>query len=183
MYISQRFRVARPVDEVWSYFHDIPSVVQCVPGASLLELREDGSFTGRLTVRLGPITVAFEGSASVAFKAESHTGTIEARGVDKRGGSRGATTVTFAVTAVDDGTDVAVDADISISGTAAQFARAGLVNELAGRMIREFVACLEAKLGAATASEAAAVKAEDLRALPLLVDSGAAWIKGKLRRD
>lgn len=183
MQVAQQFHVERPIDEVWAAFQDIPSVVQCVPGASLVEVKADGSFVGTLKVRLGPITASFEGTATVTVGPETHAGRIEASGVDKRGGSRGSAAVLYRVATAGTGSDVVIDSAITIGGTAAQFARAGLVNELASRMLRDFAACLEAKLGAQTPDEAAAVEAADLDGISMLLGSTSSWVKGKFRRD
>mgnify|MGYP000529555105 CR=1 FL=1 len=48
MKISHEFVVARPVDQVWDYFQDIPSVADCLPGAELTEDKGDGQYAGKV---------------------------------------------------------------------------------------------------------------------------------------
>lgn len=182
MRVLQEFVVHRPVDKVWALFKDVSAVVGCVPGASLLEAREDGSYLGRITVKLGPITASFEGTAVLMWVDAEHCGTIDASGADKRGGSRAKAATTFAVTPEGEGSKVVLEAEITISGTAAQFARAGLVTEVATRMIREFAACLEAKLSATTPQEAEAVRASEIRGLPVMGQAIVASLRESLRR-
>jgi len=51
--ISQQFTVARPPDEVWAFFQDVPAVARCLPGAELLEDKGDGLYAGRVKAKLG----------------------------------------------------------------------------------------------------------------------------------
>ena len=34
MQLKQDFLINRPADEVWSFFHDIPALAACLPGAA-----------------------------------------------------------------------------------------------------------------------------------------------------
>jgi len=182
MQVQQEFLVQRRVAEVVDLFQNVPAVVDCVPGASLLETLDDGSFLGQLTVKLGPITARFEGNATIVWTEGESRGSIDATGADRRGGSRAKMKVDFMIASDGEGTKVIIDADLVISGTAAQFARAGLVGELAARMIRDFAACLEAKLGASSPAEAGAVKAKELRALPLVGGAIVDSVRASLRK-
>ena len=177
MKISQEFSVAKPPETVWEFFQDVPSVAQCLPGAELVGQTEDGAYEGKLSVKLGPMTAAFEGTATVDPNPAEKTATIDGKGVDKRGGSRGQVKVNYEVLSDEGGSKVTVDADITLSGPAAQFGRTGLVNEMSKRLINEFVDCLEAKLGASSEDEAKTVTAGDVNAVALFFSSLWAWIK------
>ncbi len=177
MKISQEFEVARTPDVVWEFFQDIPSVAQCLPGAELLGQGEEGSYEGLVSVRLGPMTATFEGKATVTPDLPSKSATIEGQGVDRTGGSRGQVKVRYGIDGVDAGSRVSVDADVTLSGPAAQFGRTGLINEMSRRLISEFVECLELKLQAGTDEEAAAVSAGEVRGFSLFFASLWGWIK------
>lgn len=177
MKISQEFVVSRPPDVVWNFFQDVPAVAQCLPGAELLARSDDGSYEGRLSVKLGPMTAAFEGKATVTPDQANRSALIEGKGVDKKGGSRGQVKVVYTIVEDGDGAKVSIDADVSLSGPAAQFGRTGLINEMSRRLIGEFVSCLESKLEAGTAEEAKAIQAAEVRGLSLFFASLWAWIK------
>lgn len=177
MKISQEFSVAKPPDTVWEFFQDVPSVAQCLPGAELLGQKDDGAYEGKLSVKLGPMTAAFEGTATVDPSPADKTAVIEGRGVDKRGGSRGQVKVNYGITPEGGGSKVTVDADVTLSGPAAQFGRTGLVNEMSKRLIGEFVDCLESKLQAASEDEARTVTAGDVNGIALFFSSLWAWLK------
>jgi carbon monoxide dehydrogenase subunit G len=178
MKIYQEFVVASPPDLVWGLFQDVPSVAQCLPGATLTGQNEDGSYDGALTAKLGPMTASFEGRAIVTPSLEGRTATIEGKGVDRKGGSRGQVKVRYSVHQDEIGTRVTVDAGIMLSGPAAQFGRTGLINEMSKRLIEEFVLCLEAKCLAASEVEANAIQATELKGLSIFFASLWAWLKG-----
>jgi len=184
--IEESFVVPAPVDRVWAVFQDVPQLAECLPGAELAGRTESGAYEGKVTAKLGPITASFEGEATVVMDDATHSGTVEGRGVDRRGGSQGRVKMRFTVAEVDEGTRVDVDADVVLSGAAAQFGRTGLIKEMSRRLIDEFVTCLHAKLAAATPEEAAGVTAREVRGLSLFFSSLWAsfvrWIRGLARR-
>lgn len=177
MKITQEFVVPRTPGPVWDFFQDVPSVAQCLPGAELTGQNESGAYEGSLSAKLGPMTAVFEGTATVTPDAESRSARIEGKGVDKKGGSRGQVKVTYAVVPEGDGSKVTVDADVQLSGPAAQFGRTGLINEMSKRLIEDFTSCLEAKLEAGTVEEASAITAGELKGVSLFFASLWAWFK------
>lgn len=184
MKIENEFTVARPVSTVWAFFQDVPSVAECLPGAELTEDRGDGSYAGKVSVKLGPMAANFEGEATVTPDEASHTGTIDGKGADRRGGSRGQVKVEYRLEEADGGTRVQIDADVTLSGAAAQFGRTGLISEMSNRLIGDFVNCVEGKLGADSPEAAAEVKAADVNGFTLFIESLVAWIKRLFsRRD
>jgi carbon monoxide dehydrogenase subunit G len=178
MKIEHEFTVARPPDQVWDFFQDIPSVAQCLPGADLLGQSEDGSYDGKLAVKLGPMSSSFEGKATVTPDPAAMTAVIEGKGVDKTGGSRGQVKVAYQIVPEGTGSKVAVDADVTLSGPVAQFGRTGLVNEMSKRLIGEFVRCLEGKLSAESPSDASKVQAGEVHGITLFFASLWSWFKG-----
>ncbi len=182
MQISHTFSVDRPVDDVWTFFQDVPSVAQCLPGAELTDDKGGGDYAGKVTVKLGPMSATFEGEAHVEPDEAAKSAHITGKGVDRRGGSRGQVKVDYALTAEDGGTKVDVDADVTLSGAIAQFGRTGLVTEMSNRLIGEFVACLEQKLAAETAEEADAIQASEVQGISLFFASLLAWIKANIRK-
>lgn len=177
MKISQEFVVARSPGHVWDFFQDVPSVAQCLPGAELSGQDPDGSYQGMLSVKLGPMTSAFEGTATITPDEAARTATIEGKGVDKKGGSRGQVKVVYAIADDPGGSTVRVDADVTLSGPAAQFGRTGLINEMSKRLIGDFVSCLEAKLEASSVEEAESISAGEVKGISLFFASLWAWVK------
>lgn len=171
MNIEQKFTVARPLEQVWDFFQDVPEVTKCLPGAELTEELGDGQFKGKLDAKVGPMSVSFDGKATVTSDAATKTGAIEGSGADRRGGSRGKVKVEYALTEVECGTKVIMDADIAIFGPAAQFGRVGLIKEMSSRLIVDFTVCLEGKLAAETVEESQAVTAVEVSGVSLFLGS------------
>lgn len=178
MQITQEFEVARSVDEIWNMFQDVRAVAQCLPGATLDEDKGNHVYAGSIAVKLGPMAAKFEGEATITPDATNRTAVIDGRGVDKRGGSRGQVKVTYQLTPAESGgTKVAIDADVTLAGPAAQFGRTGLINEMSRRLIADFASCLEAKLGAPTLEAAQEIVAPEVKPFTLFFQSLLAWLK------
>ena len=159
MKITQSFRIDRPRDDVWALFEDVPTVAPFMPGAELTGRTDDGAYTGRVNIKLGPFSTAFEGEAVVTSDPDSFSGHVNGKGIDKRGGSRSQLGLDYALTADGDATEVSIDADIRLTGPIAQFGRTGVITEAATVLINQFVDNIEAHL-ASTARAAASATAE-----------------------
>jgi len=186
MKITNEFEVKSPIATVWDAFQDVPSVAQCLPGASITEDKGGNVYAGAVEVKLGPMSPKFEGEAKISPDEAARTGHIEGKGVDRSGGSRGQVEVDYRLADSGGSTRVFVEADIKLSGAIAQFGRSGLVEEMSKRLIDEFVNCLHAKLAAETPQEAATVKAAEVKGFSLFLASLTAWIgkffKGLFKR-
>ncbi len=183
MDITEEFTVARPIGEVWTLFLDVPDVARCLPGAEVTEDHGDGTYSGTVLVKLGPISSSFEGKATVVVDEANHQMEIKGRGVDRAGGSQGQVKVFVSLVATDAGhTDVSLDSHVTLAGPIAQFGRTGLVKEVSRRLIDEFADCLHVKLDAGSKDEASAVEAGELNGISLLFSSLWSWITSRFRR-
>ena len=152
MEFENSFTVPAPRGETWSFLNDVPRVIPCMPGAELIADKGDGVYQGKVSIKLGPFGAAFEGEAKVTPDEANHTGHVEGKGTDKRGGSRSKLVMDYRLAEVPGGTSVDVVADIQLVGPIAQFGRTGIVNETANVLIRQFVQNVEAKLAASAPS-------------------------------
>lgn len=179
MKIVKEFTVARPFEVVWAFFSDIPAVAACLPGAEHLGQREDGQHSGKVTAKVGPFQASFEGEAKVDFDETDKRISVEGKGVDKKGGSRGKMTMVCSFVPEDGSTRVTVDADVMLSGAIAQFGRTGLISEIANVMIADFVANAEAVFAAAETGTEPVLRnsSQPLSASRLLTRSIKGWIK------
>ncbi|GAA2137035.1 hypothetical protein GCM10009844_03720 [Nocardioides koreensis] len=178
MDLQHRFTVPTSVDETWAHFQDIASVAECFPGASVTAVESD-AFTGSVKVKLGPIALVYNGSGTFIEKDETaHRFVVEAKGKDKRGNGTAGATVTLTMADADAGsaTDVEVLTDLSITGKPAQFGR-GVMQDVSDKLLGQFVACLESRLGGGPLAEAPAAGAEPA-AEPVSPVAGAAGAEG-----
>lgn len=182
MKITQEFEVGQNAGTVFEFFQNVAEVAKCLPGAELTEDKGDGVYAGKVSVQLGPMTAGFEGEATVVSDPENHTGRIVGKGADKQGGSRGQVKVNYSIAGSDAGALVTVEADITISGAAAQFGRTGLVNQMSQRLISDFVDCLEAKLAAQNTEAAEQIEAGEVKGFSLVLGSMWSGAAGRIKK-
>ncbi len=165
MELSHEFTVPVPVQEAWDHFQDIASVAQCFPGAQVTSV-EDTTFQGSVKVKLGPISLVYNGSGTFTEKDETaHRFVVDAKGKDKRGNGTAGAKVTLAMTPNGDSTDVKVDTDLAITGKPAQFGR-GVMQDVSDKLLNQFVACLEQRMAREEASPEPAADAAPAAAAP-----------------
>ena len=141
------FTVAGDVDTLWRSLSDFPLVASCLPGVELIE--HDGSQAkGRMTVKLGPMRVAFVGSANIDLDDAERRGHIQGAAGDRASGSRTKGEASFQVMPDSSGSGSRVSLDVAykLHGPLAQFSRSGLVQDFGRRLVAEFAANLDRRL-------------------------------------
>lgn len=154
MQLDNQFRVSVPPEVAWRWLRDVERIAPCLPGAELREIAGD-EYRGVVKVKVGPIVAQYQGSARFERLDEGERVMVlaaQAREVKGQGNAKGTAKVTLA--AVEGGTEVRVETVVELTGKVAQFGR-GVIADVAGKLITQFVAALEAKL-AAEATEAPA---------------------------
>jgi len=155
MDLRHEFTVPATVEETWEAFNDIESVATCFPGATVSSVEGD-AFTGSCKVKLGPIALVYNGSGTFVEKDESaRRMVIDAKGKDKRGNGTAGAHVTATMTQEGSSTRVEVLTDLNITGKPAQFGR-GVMQDVSDKLLGQFTACLEQKVGDSSAATAAA---------------------------
>ncbi|TXK35907.1 SRPBCC family protein [Nonomuraea sp. C10] len=141
MRFEHEFTVPVPIEQAWAVLLDVERVAPCLPGAALDSV-EGQQFTGRMKVKVGPITVTYRGSAAFEdVDKDSHTLTIQASGKEARGSGTAAATVKARLTPVDGATSVTVETTFNVTGRPAQFGR-GVMAEVGAKLIDRFAANL-----------------------------------------
>ena len=184
MKITQKFEVDHPPAVVWDALADVALVAECLPGAELTQADDGQNYKGKMTVKLGPITASFSGTAIVERDAENWSGTVEGSGADTGSGSRAKVVMRYTLTPLAGGkaTEVAIEADITLSGSLAQFGRSGIINDISARLTDTFVANLQARLagGSQTVPSSKGIDATGL--LVFVLWQRLSRFLGKLRR-
>ncbi len=168
MRIQNAFTVALPPEEAWQVLNDVPRVAPCLPGAELLETREDGSHAGRVAVRLGPVALSFRGSVvSEARDDAARYARMAATGNEERARGTARALVDFNLAAAGAGTRVTVDTDLKLAGAIAQYARGqAMIESTAQVLVDDFARNLAALLEAEPAARPETAQPE--RGLSLL---------------
>lgn len=146
--INEQFEVPTAAPRtVWELLSDPKAVVGCVPGATLGEEHEDGSFDGSLMVKFGPARVTFKARIELEIDDAAMSGRVIARGKDNQGGTRFSATMGFNVieNAAQQGSTVRIKGENEISGKLAGIVEAG-AKIVIKRMSAEFAENLAAKV-------------------------------------
>jgi uncharacterized protein len=150
MKLEQSFEVAAPIDAVWAALNDLERVAPCLPGAAITGHDEDGTYHGSFQVKLGPTTAAYRGTIRIESAEErTHTATLSARGTDKRGQGGASATIVNTLMEHDGATTVHAATDFTITGRLAGFGRAGMMEDISNRLLRDFSTCLQSRLAEA----------------------------------
>jgi carbon monoxide dehydrogenase subunit G len=161
MKFDNTFELPLPVEQAWVLLLDVPRITPCIPGAELVEVESDRAYKGKVSVRLGPVALTFNGRAVIeSIDDSAHKARIKAQGMDAKGRGAASAFVDFELQPSAKGSKVIIVTDLTLSGAVAQYGRgAGIIREVAAQFTRDFVTALEAQLSAqAATSEAAAAK-------------------------
>lgn len=181
--VDESFEVAAPPERVWAYLTDPARVVTCLPGAELLEVVDERTFTGRVKIKVGPVTASFRGRATFdEIDAAARRVRMSGKGQETAGAGSATMTMTSEVAAVGSASSrVRVSAQVEVVGRLMQFGR-GMMEEVSRQVFSQFAGCVRATLeteaaaaggaGAAASGAAAssgdAERSESLDALPLV---------------
>jgi len=144
--IEKRFVVDAPVDRVWSFLTDLERVAGCLKGASITDRDDDGTWSGTMKVKLGPVSSAYEGTAHfVATDEAAHVAELSAEGRDARGKGGADMTMRSELTETDGGTEVHVASTVHVTGVLARMGR-GMIVDVSDQLFARFTDCVREKL-------------------------------------
>jgi uncharacterized protein len=149
MQLENSFSVGAPPDKVFAYLIDVNKVVGCVPGAELSEVVDPSTFKGKVKIKVGPITVAYSGTAKIVDRNDAqHTATLEAEGRETTGPGSARAKALMSVDADGAGSTVKIVTDYNVAGRVAQFGR-GVMEDVSRRIVNDMAACIKANVEAA----------------------------------
>jgi carbon monoxide dehydrogenase subunit G len=164
MRFEHEFTVPVPIEQAWAVLLDVERVAPCLPGATL-DIYEGDEFTGRMKVKVGPITVTYRGSAAFEdVDKDSHTLTIRASGKEARGSGTASATVKARMAPREGATAVSVETTFNVTGRPAQFGR-GVMAEVGAKIIDRFAENLAELLSEPTVEPVPARPQEEERHL------------------
>jgi carbon monoxide dehydrogenase subunit G len=145
--IEERFEVQAPVERVWKYLIDPARVVECLPGAELVEMKDEHNFVGAIKVKVGPLSMSYKGNAKFT-EVNEQTHQVRMVGDAREVGGSGSTKVSMLSTvapSANGGSEVVVSAEVELVGRIVQFGR-GMIEEVSRQMFRQFSTCVKGKL-------------------------------------
>src|ERR1700730_16596543 len=149
MQLENSFTVGAPPDRVFAYLLDVNKVAGCVPGAELSEVVDPTTFKGKVKIKVGPITVAYSGTAKIVDRNDAqHSAAIEAEGRETTGPGSARAKAQMTVEADGAGSTVNIVTDYNVAGRVAQFGR-GVMEDVSRRIVNDMAACIKANVEAA----------------------------------
>jgi carbon monoxide dehydrogenase subunit G len=150
MLIDHRITVPAPPERVWAFMMDIPAVSRCVPGLDNVALIDDQTYSGVMSVRVGPIAVKLDGRVLLAERdEEGHRARMDLQAADKRVNGAVNAKMRMELASADDGhqTDVAIHTDANVMGKLGEFGQA-VIRKKADQILQEFANNLSAAITA-----------------------------------
>ena len=150
MEFDNTFEVPLPPGPAWAVLMDIERIAPCMPGAALTEKVDDRTYKGKVSVRLGPVSLSFAGVAKfLEIDNAGFTARVSASGTDSKGRGGANSTVTFRLEPSGTGSQVLVHTELALSGAVAQYGRgAGMIQEVSAQLIKQFATSLRALIEA-----------------------------------
>lgn len=166
MEIKNSFETPAGVDTTWRLLTDVEKVASCMPGAELTEMKDDGTFRGKVKVKVGPISLSFSGEAQFEELDESAKRMrMKAKGKELRGRGAAEAMVTSVLTSSGaSSTEVVITTDLKLTGAVAQYGR-NMVSDVSTHLVGQFANCLKSQL-AGTEEEAQTAEAEADKGIP-----------------
>jgi carbon monoxide dehydrogenase subunit G len=145
--LENSFEVPAPPEQVWDFLLDVSGVVPCMPGAELTEIVDDRTWKGKVSVRLGAVSLSYLGTVVMEERDErGRTVVLEAKGTEARGkGMASARSTSRLEPTGNGGTRVVIETDLTLAGAVAQFGR-GMIADVSQRLTDEFADCLKDRL-------------------------------------
>jgi carbon monoxide dehydrogenase subunit G len=150
MEINNAFDVPLPPADAWKVLMDIPRIAPCMPGAELTGVVDKDTYSGKVSVKLGPVALTFAGQVKFTdIDDVARTARVKAQGKDSKGRGGANANVDFHLEPSAMGSRVLVKTDLTLSGMVAQYGRAsGMIQDVAQHLIGQFADALKAQLAA-----------------------------------
>lgn len=153
MEIESSFQVQAPADRVYAFLLDVNRVVACVPGAQLAEVVDPDTFKGRVRIKVGPVTVSYQGTARITERdAQERSATLSAEGRETTGSGSARATTRMSVQAEGSTSTVRFVTDLSVVGRVAQFGR-GIMEDVSRHLVAQMGECIRSRLEDETTGE------------------------------
>jgi carbon monoxide dehydrogenase subunit G len=150
MEFDNAFEVPLPPERAWAVLMDIERIAPCMPGAELTQRVDERTYKGKVGVRLGPVALSFGGTATFEEVDDAaRTARVKASGSDAKGRGGANAVASFRVEPEGSGSKVLIHTNLVLSGSVAQYGRgAGMIQEVAAQLIKQFAVSLRAMIDA-----------------------------------
>jgi uncharacterized protein len=156
IHLENEFTVPASTDEVWEFLLDPRRVAPCMPGAELTEVVNDHQYKGKVSIKMGPVSLSFNGDVDITERDDAAKRMVmKAKGAEMKGKGQANATVISSLERNGSGTRMRISQDIDLSGPLAQYGR-GMIQDVSGSLMDEFAGRIQADLSRGNGGVAAA---------------------------
>src|SRR5436305_711920 len=174
MDITKSFVVKAPAAAVWDFLTDPYKVARCLPGAAITKKVDDTTYTGTITIKVGPVTASYRGKMRFERLDEAAgEADITASGQETRGkGGADMRMKSRVVERAPGETEVTVVSDVNVMGVLAQFGR-GMIQDVSDQLFQKFTDAMRRELETPAAAPESVPPASPTAENPGPIASGA----------
>ena len=155
MEIRNEFSVEAPPETVYETLVDLERVGPTIPGATIGPAGEDGAHPAEIAVKLGPMRMTYRGTVRLVEQDAAERRAVLAADVrETRGQGTARARMAMTVTPQDGRAHVDSVTEVQMGGRVAQMGR-GVIEDVAGRIVRDMASTLSAQLAAQETAAAA----------------------------
>ena len=146
IHLENEFTVPASTDEVWEFLLDPRRVAPCMPGAELTEVLNDRQYKGKVLIKMGPVSLAFNGDVDITERDDvAKRMVMKAKGSELKGKGQANAMIVSTLERNGSGTKMRISQDIDLSGPLAQYGR-GMIQDVSGSLMDEFAGRIQADL-------------------------------------
>lgn len=159
--LNKVFPLEASPELAWQFLQDVESVAGCMPGAEITDKVDANHYKGKVRVKLGPVTAAFNGDVVVkGIDGDKRELKLMGKGTDSKGTSNAKMDLTANIRNNGQGkAELVGEAAVIVNGKLANFG-GRMMTQVADQILNEFAANFAANLradqpaGASTQSSA-----------------------------
>ena len=139
MEFNYTYKVNASPEQLWSFVTDIPTVGLCIPGATDVSENEDGTYSGTVKIRVGPVALGLVGKLSVDNRDDNNrTITMTGEGADRKVPGNVRVKISMSVQDTNDSSrELTVNSDANIMGKLGEFGQ-GIIKRKADGIMKDF---------------------------------------------
>lgn len=165
--ITKTFTIQAPGARVWEFLTDPRRVAKCLPGAAVTDQLDEKTWTGTMTVKVGPVQSSYKGK--VVFEkldAASRSAEIVATGQDTKGKGGADLRLTSSLKELAPAiTEVTTVSRVNVTGILAQMGR-GMIQDVSEQMFQVFSQRMRSELESAATPAAGAPPSASVQPTP-----------------
>lgn len=165
--LDKEFELPGPAGQAWVFLQDIPGVAGCMPGAEITEKLDDSNYKGKVKMKIGPATMAFNGDIVINnVDPQKRELNLLGKGQDTKGTSSASMDLTAWIVEVDGGKSALKgNASVKVTGKAASLG-GRMMMQVADQILNQFGANFVDNVAAMGEGEAAEEAREHIAEQP-----------------